>query len=251
MRLKGKTAWLAGVGTGMGRAAAVLFAQEGANVVITARGRGDLEETAQRIREAGGNAIAAPGDLTNRAEAERIVGEIVDAHGRLDILYSAAGGSFEPGRSFDEVDEGFWSDAVSNTLNSLYNAAQGCRPVMKAQGGGSIVAVAASFSVRQEGNAAYGAAKGGVIGFARNLSRELYADNIRVNVIGAGLFRAPMGDLPLSPGPASLARTGQPEDIAYAALYLASDESSWVTGQVLAVDGGVDTGTRGIWDHEG
>ena len=157
------------------------------------RGDDDLEETAERIREAGGNATAAPGDLTNRAEAERIVGEIVDAHGRLDILYSAAGGGFEPGRTFDEVDEGFWSSAVSNTLNSLYNAARSSRPVMKAQGGGSIVAVAASFSVRQEGNAAYGAAKGGVIGFARNLARELYADNIRVNVIGAGLFRASDG----------------------------------------------------------
>ena len=204
----------------------------------------------ESIKAAGGSATAAPGDLTDRSEAERIVAEIVEAHGRLDILYSAAGGGFEPGRSFDQLDEEFWSGTVSNTLNSLHNAAQSSRPVMKAQGGGSIVAVAASFSVRQEGNAAYGAAKGGVIGFATNLARELYADNIRVNVIGAGLFRASMGDLPLSPAPASLARTGHPEDIAYAALYLASDESSWVTGQVLAVDGGVDTGTRGIWDHE-
>ena len=148
------------------------------------------------------------------------------------------------------MDEGILVGRGLEHLNSLYNAAQSCRPVMKEQGGGSIVAVAASFSVRQEGNAAYGAAKGGVIGFARNLARELYADNIRVNVIGAGLFRASMGDQPLSPAPAALARTGHPEDIAYAALYLASDESSWVTGQVLAVDGGVDTGTRGIWDHE-
>ena len=115
MRLKGKTAWMAGVGTGMGRAAAVLFAQEGANVVLTARGRDDLEETAERIREAGGSATAAPGDLTVRSEADRIVSEIVDAHGRLDILYSAAGGGFEPGRASTRWTKAFWSGAVSNT----------------------------------------------------------------------------------------------------------------------------------------
>ncbi len=250
MRLEGKTAWMAGVGTGMGRAAAVLFAQEGANVVITARGRGDLEETASRVRAAGGSVTVAPGDLAIRSEAARVADEIYSARGRIDIAYCAAGGSFEPDRSFDDVDEAFWASALSNTLNSIYNVAQCCRPIMKAQGGGSIVAVAASFSVRQEGNPAYGAAKGGVIGFARNLARELYPDNIRVNVIGAGLFRAPIGDGAIAPAPASLARTGHPEDIAYAAAYLASDEASWVTGQALSVDGGVDVGARGIWEHE-
>ena len=250
MRLKGKTAWLAGVGTGMGRATAILFAQEGANVVITARNPQKLEETASRIRKEGGTVTVAPGDLTKKTDVEQIVENIVTTYGQLEIAYCAAGGSFEPNRDFNDINEKFWFEAIENTLTSLYQITQACRPVMKVAGGGSIVAVSASFSVRQEGNPAYGAAKGGIIGFAKNLARELYPDNIRVNLIGAGLFRSPIRDGKISPAPNILSRTGHPEDIAYAAAYLASDEASWVTGQLLSVDGGVDVGTRGIWEHE-
>ena len=116
--------------------------------------------------------------------------------------------------------------------------------------GGAIVTIAASFSVRQEANPAYGAAKGGVIGLSQNLARELYADNIRVNCIAAGLFRGRFGEGKVSPAAPTLSRTGHPQDIAYAALYLASDEAGWVTGQTLAVDGGVDAGTRPLWEYE-
>ena len=121
---------------------------------------------------------------------------------------------------------------------------------MDRQGGGSIVTVAASFSVRQEGNPAYGAAKGGVIGLSQNLAREFFESNIRVNCIAAGLFRGRLGDGRIGPAAATLSRTGHPQDIGYAALYLASDEAGWVTGQTLAVDGGVDVGTRPLWQHE-
>ena len=100
------------------------------------------------------------------------------------------------------------------------------------------MAVAASFSVRQEGYPAYSAAKAGIVGLAQNFAREFYAHNIRVNTIVPGLFRARLADGPVAAAPADLARTGHPEDIAYAALYLASDEARWVTGQVLAVDPG-------------
>ena len=250
MRLKGKTALLCGVGAGMGRATALLFAQEGAKVAVTARSQDHLDETVARIESMGGEAVALPGDVSKRADAERVVSETVQRFGRLDVLYSAAGGSFDHEKELPRVDDSFWQQALNNTLNSLYNLAQAVRPTMKQQGGGAIVAVSASFSVRQEGNAAYGAAKGGIIGLVHNLARELYPDNIRVNCVPAGLFRAKLAEGQVRPAEPSLARTGHPEDIAYAALYLASDEAGWVTGQALGVDGGVDAGTRGLWAFE-
>ena len=121
---------------------------------------------------------------------------------------------------------------------------------MKSQGGGSIVSVAASFGVRQEGNSAYGAAKSAVIGLTKNLARELHEENIRVNSIAAGLFRGSMGEGKVLPAEATLLRIGYPQDIAYCSLFLASDESSWITGQNIAVDGGVDVGARDIWEYE-
>ena len=250
MRLKGKVALLAGVGTGMGRATALLFAQEGSLVAVTARSEGPLAETVSRINSLGGQAVQLAGDVSVKSEADRVVGKVVQQFGRLDILYCGAGGYFEPSRDFAEVDESYWHQALANPLNSLYNLAKAVRPVMKDQGGGAIVAVAASFSVRQEGNPAYGAAKAGVIGLSQSLAREFYDDDIRVNVIAPGLFRARLGAGAVAPAKPSLARTGHPEDIAYAALYLASSEAAWVTGQVLAVDGGVDVGTRPLWGYE-
>ena len=251
MRLRDKVALLAGVGTGMGRAAALLFAQEGARVAVTARRREHLAATVSSIQSLGGQATELAGDISVKAEAERIVEGAMSHYGRLDILYCGAGGNFEPTRGLSDVDESYWQQTLTNTITSLFNLAQAVRPVMRSQGGGAIVNIAASFSVRQEGNTAYGAAKGGVIGLSRNLAKELYPDNIRVNTIAAGLFRGRRPEGAISPAPTSLERTGYPQDIAYAALYLASDEAGWVTGQVLAVDGGVDAGTRPLWQFEG
>ena len=250
MRLENKVALMSGVGPGMGRASATLFAQEGAQVAVIARRAEHLEETVGRIRTLGGQAAALQGDVSVKSEAERVVREVTERYGRIDILYSAAGGNFDPTRDFAEVDEAFWSQTMTNTVTGLYNLAQAVHPFMKERGGGAVVTVAASFSVRQEGNAAYGAAKGGVIGLSQNLAREFYADNIRVNCIEAGLFRGRPAEGKVSPAAPTLARTGHPQDIAYAALYLASDEAGWVTGQTLAVDGGVDSGTRPLWEYE-
>lgn len=189
MRLRNKVALLASVGTGMGRAAALLFAQEGARVAVAARRREHLAATVSSIQSLGGQATELAGDISVKAEAERIVEGAVSRYGRLDILYCGAGGNFEPTRGLSNVDESYLQQTLTNTITSLYNLAQAVRPVMRSQGGGAIVNIAASFSVRQEGNIAYGAGKGGVIGLSRNLARELYPDNIRVNTIAAGLFR--------------------------------------------------------------
>ena len=250
MRLHDKVALLAGVGQGMGRATATLFAQEGARVAVNARRAESLRETASRVQSAGGEAQVFPGDVSVKTEANRVVNAVVEQFGRLDILYCGAGGNFEPTRGFSEVDESYWQQTVGNTMTSFYNLARAVQPVMRDGGGGAIVSIVASFSVRQEGNPAYGAAKGGGIGLSNSLAREFYSDNIRVNAIAAGLFRGKPGEGKVTPATGSLARTGHPEDIAYAALYLASDESAWVTGQVLVVDGGVDVGTRPLWEYE-
>lgn len=231
----------------MGRATALLFAQEGARVAVVARDPAKGNETAERVSEAGGAALAFAEDLTDQTAAQRIVADVVARWGRLDILYYGAGGFFTPSKEFSDIEPEFWNKALTNTLNGLFNLAQAARPHLR--GGGAIVTIAASFSVRQAGNPSYGAAKSGIIGLSQSLARTLYADGIRVNCIGAGLFRAPLADGPVQPVP-GLARTGHPEDIAHAALYLASDEAAWVTGQVLNVDGGVDVGTRPLWEYE-
>tara|TARA_Y100000815_G_C13279155_1_gene476179 strand:- start:236 stop:991 length:756 start_codon:yes stop_codon:yes gene_type:complete len=250
MRLENKVALLTGIGQGMGRATARLFAQEGAKVALSARGRGRLEETASQITAADGISIVVPGDLSKKSEAEAIVHQVINKYGRIDIVYSAAGGNFDPTRKLNDVDEDFFNSTLNNTVNSLYNLAQLVRPIMKNQGGGSIVSVAASFSVRQEGNSAYSAAKSGIIGLSQNLAREFHSDNIRVNSIEAGLFRGGLKEGAIAPADTTLLRIGYPQDIAYTALFLACDESSWITGQTLAVDGGVDAGTRSLWEYE-
>ena len=250
MRLKDKVALLTAVGTGMGRATAILFAQEGAKVVVTARRREHLEQTASHIRSNGGQALEMPADVSVKSDVDRIVNEVLDQFGKVDILYCGAGGNFEPTRGFADIGESYWLQTLSNTMNSSYNLARAVHPVMRRQGGGAIVYIAASHSVRHEGNPAYGAAKGGVIGLSSNLAREFYPDNIRVNSIAAGLFRGKLESGKVTAATPTLSRTGYPQDIAYAALYLASDEAAWVTGQVLAVDGGVDVGTRPLWEFE-
>jgi NAD(P)-dependent dehydrogenase (short-subunit alcohol dehydrogenase family) len=250
MRLENKVVFLGGAGAGMGRACARLFAKEGARVAVAARSLATIEDTAEMILRAGGQALPLAGDLTDRLAVERMVDQVTATWGRLDVLYYGAGGFFNPAMGLDEMenhDEPFFALALKNTLLGLYHLVQACRPHLA--GGGAIVTVAASESVRQAGNPAYAAAKSGLIGMSRNLARNLHRQAIRVNCIGSGLIRAPQAEGTLLPVP-GLARTGHPEDIAYAALYLASDESAWVTGQLLNVDGGVDAGGRALWDHE-
>ena len=249
-RLKDKVVLLVGVAEGMGRATAILFAQEGAKVVLVARRKDHLRETVEAIQGMGGEAIDMVGDASVKEDVEKIVSETINIYGRVDVLYCGVGGYFEHTRIFSDVDDTYWRDAITNTADSIFNLAHAVQPVMTDNGGGSIVCIAASFSVRQDGNAAYGAAKGAVIGMAQNLAKEFFPNNIRFNLIGAGQFGKYIDVLEVNTPSPKLSRTGCPEDIAYAALYLASDESSWVTGQILAVDGGVDVGGRAIWQFE-
>ena len=250
MRLKDKVVLLVGVAEGMGRATAILFAQEGAKVVLAARRKEHLRETVEAIRGMGGEATDLVCDASVKEDVEEIVSRTINLYGRIDVLYCGVGGYFEHTRKFSEVDDTYWHDAITNTADSIFNLTRIVHPIMRDNGGGSIVCIAASFSVRQDGNAAYGAAKGAVIGMAQNLAKEFFPDNIRFNLIGAGQFGKYIDVVDVKAPSSILARTGYPADIAYAALYLASDESSWVTGQILVVDGGVDVGGRAIGQFE-
>ena len=257
MRLEGKQVLVSGAGPGMGRATAVLCVQEGAAVAIVARRSEHLEETLEIIRRLGTPAAAASraiqGDVADAVDAQRIIGEARQTgNGRIDVLYSGGGGFFEPTRPLSDVDADYWRQAIGNTMEGPSNLARVIRPVMRDQGGGSIIFITASESVQRAANVAYGAAKAGVIGLARNLARELWADNIRVNVVEPGLIRGRLGADAngIQTPEQTLARRGHASDVAHAALYFASDDSAWVTGQILAVDGGVDAGARGLWDLE-
>ena len=121
MRLDNKVALMTGIGQGMGRATAKLFAQEGAKVILTARTEESLQETATQIENLGGVANVMPADVSIRSEAKSLMDQVVEKFGRLDIIYSAAGGNFDPTRKLQDVDPDFFSETMSNTVNSLYN----------------------------------------------------------------------------------------------------------------------------------
>jgi len=238
MRLDNKVAVIAGVGGGMGAATALLFAQEGARVAIAARTPEHVDAVAARIREGGGQAVAVQADLTVEDDARRLAEETLAAYGGIDVYASFPGGFFRYEKDALATESDFLERVLTNHLHSIYYGVRATVPPMRAANGGAIITISAGYKTRRDGSAAYGVAKEGVIGFTRNLARELHADNIRVNCIAPGLIRIPLRDGPIEQPDFKLARRGQPEDIAYAALYLASEEANWVTGQVLAVDGG-------------
>ncbi|MGO9606989.1 MAG: SDR family NAD(P)-dependent oxidoreductase [Candidatus Binataceae bacterium] len=250
MRLKDKIAIITGAGSGQGRAAAILFAKEGAKIVVSDWKPELGDETASAVKSAGGAAIFVRTDVSESADVQILIRETMRAFGRIDILYNNAGVGFSSPLSMSDVintPEADWDRVIAINLRSMYLTAKYGIPEMIQSGGGSIINTASIAAlIGSEAAHAYTAAKGGMVALSRALAVEFGPKNIRVNCICPGAIDTPMiapvvdplkqSGKPFMTSP--IRRLGTPEDIANCALYLASDESSFVTGATIVVDGG-------------
>jgi 3-oxoacyl-[acyl-carrier protein] reductase len=241
--LSGKVALVTGASRGIGRAIAVRLAEQGATVVAAARGD-NAAETAAAIARNGGRAESVGIDVTDRAAVAELPGSIVERHGRLDIVVSNAGIARDQLLMRMKRDD--WDTVMATNLTAAFTLAQAAmRPMLK-QRGGRILAV--SSVVGQMGNAGqtnYAASKAGLIGFAKALAREVASRGITVNVIAPGMIDTDMTRVIAEKAQVDwaaqipLGRLGTVDDVAAAACFLASDEAAYITGHVLAVNGGM------------
>ncbi|MEQ1575212.1 MAG: 3-oxoacyl-ACP reductase FabG [Vicinamibacterales bacterium] len=241
--LTGKVAIVTGASRGIGRGIATLLAAQGAHVVAAARAE-NAAETVARIQEAGGHAEAVSVDVTDAASIEALVGGTLERHGRIDILVNNAGIARDQLMLRMKRDD--WDQVIATNLTSAFSCAQAVLKSMVRQRAGRIISI--SSVVGQSGNAGqanYAASKAGLIGFSKALAREVASRNVTVNVVAPGLVETDMtraiADKAQGEWSARipLGRPGTPADVAAAVCFLASDEAAYITGQVLAVNGGM------------
>jgi NAD(P)-dependent dehydrogenase (short-subunit alcohol dehydrogenase family) len=246
-KLTGKVAIVTGASSGIGRATALLFAREGAKVVVGARRETELANLVTEIKAAGGDAVALAGNVISEDYAKALVALAVSHYGRLDIAYNNAGTLGEMGTSTEVSAQGF-AEALETNLTSAFLGAKHQVPEMIKQGGGSIIFTSTfvGYSFAFPGVAAYAASKAGLIGLTQALAAEFGAQNVRVNAVLPGAVDTPMyrdmNDNAESQAFITqlhaLKRVASPEELARSVLYLASDDSSFVTGTASLVDGG-------------
>ncbi len=237
-----------GPGLGNGKAAAILFAREGARVLCADRAKERAEETVGLIRAEGGQAQAFAADVTRAADCRAMVEDAVARWGTLDVLHNNVG--IESRKPLLEVDEEEWDHVLAVDLKSVYLATKAAARVMVERGRGAIVCVSSVAGIRGGSRTAYAAAKAGIIGFVRATAVQLGPHGVRVNAIAPGQVWTPMVE---ALGPemrekrrlaSPLGTEGNAWDVGWGAVYLASDEARWVTGQTLVIDAGRSIATR-------
>ena len=252
MRLRDKIAIVTGGSSGFGRTTAVRFAEEGARVVVADLDEAWGNETISLIEQAGGQGVLAVGDVGNAEGAEHAVSTALERFGGVDVLVNNAGISQKKVEDSWNGSEETWDRILRVNLKSVFLCSKQAIPPMLERGGGSIVNVASIAASCSVGGAAYGASKSGMLGYTRQVSIELADRGVRVNCVSPGLMRTPMstgerrGATPEQQEAAMasfgarvpMGRAGSALDIADAILYLASDESRYITGQEIVVDGG-------------
>jgi meso-butanediol dehydrogenase/(S,S)-butanediol dehydrogenase/diacetyl reductase len=250
MRLAGKVALITGAGVGIGRATALLFAKEGASVAVVDRDAPTGRETVDLITREGGKAVFIYADVSQSDAVQRMFQETLAAFGKLNILFNNAG-IVKQGR-VEDTTEADWDAQIATTLTSVFLGCKYGIPILRAQGGGVIINMSSVAGIKGLVNrAAYSAAKGGVAALTRAIALDHAQEQIRAVYLTPATIETPslIERIRTSPDPVAarkafearqpLGRIGKPEDVAYAALYVASDEASFLTGCCLAVDGGM------------
>jgi NAD(P)-dependent dehydrogenase (short-subunit alcohol dehydrogenase family) len=249
MRLEKRVAIVTGAGSGIGRASALLFAKEGAKVVVADFVRDSGQQTVSLIKNEGGESIFVESDVSHAVDAQRLVNTAIETYGKLDILFNNAGINLE--KTVTETSEDDWSRVINVNLKGVFLCSKYAIPEMIRNGGGVIINTASIRGlVGQYHLAAYCASKGGVVLLTKAMALDYGQDNIRVNCVCPGGIETPMHKAFLATlahpereteemlKKIPLGRIGEPEDVARVALFLASDESAYLTGLAIPVDGG-------------
>lgn len=248
-RLAGKVALITGAGMGQGQAAALLFAKHGARVIVADINHNAAHSTVDAVRRDGGEAFATTGDAATQSDVKRMVEDGVAHFGGLHILYNNAGVLWKDrDKSVIDTEEEWWDRVMGINLKGVYFACKFGIPHLIAAGGGSIINIGSvsalrGFTMPQD---AYTASKGALISLTKSLAVQYARHGIRANIIHPGIVETPMqapyladpGKRALFEGATPLGRVARPDEIAHVALFLASEESSYVTGAEIPVDGG-------------